>query len=75
MEAKDNAGLLSLITGACDQRLCPECGGKMAESERTYENGTTFVWFTCSEKNCKGQWLQKMPRQQPGYSAFSVNVE
>ncbi len=74
MDDKNNAGLLSTIVRAQNQQLCPECGGKMTESERACENGITFVWFSCSEKNCNGQWLQKMPRQQPSYSAFSVNV-
>ena len=74
MDDKNNTGLLSKIMRAQDQRLCPECGSKMTESERACENGTTFVWFSCSEKNCNGQWLQKMPMQQPGYSTFSANV-
>ena len=75
MDDKNNTGLLSIIMGAQDQRLCPECGGKMTESERACENGATFVWFSCSDKNCNGQWLQKMPAQQPGYSGLSVNLE
>jgi hypothetical protein len=74
MDDKNNTGLLSITIRAQDQRLCPECGGKMTESERACENGTTFVWFSCSDKNCNGQWLQKIPRQQPGYSVFSMNV-
>ena len=74
METENNTGLLSRIMRAQDQRLCPECGGKMTESERACENGTTFVWFSCSDKNCNGQWLQKIPRQQPGYPDFSVNL-
>jgi hypothetical protein len=69
-----STGLLLKIVRANDQRLCPECGGEMAESERAFENGATFIWFTCSDKNCNGQWLQKVPRQQPGYPGFSVNV-
>jgi hypothetical protein len=74
METEKNTGLLSKIIRAQDQRLCPECGGKMTESERACENGTTFVWFRCSDNNCNGQWLQKMPGQQPGYPDFSVNL-
>jgi len=74
MDTKNNTGLLSIIMRAQNHQLCPECGSKMTESERTCENGTTFVWFSCSDKNCNGQWLQKMPQQQPGYFSFSVNV-
>jgi hypothetical protein len=73
METRNNAGLLSIITRAQNHQLCPECGSKMAESERACENGTTFVWFRCSDKNCNGQWLQKIPKQQPGYPGFYVN--
>jgi hypothetical protein len=50
-------------TPAKNHQLCPECGGKMTESERVCENGTTFVWFVCGDKNCYGQWLQKMPAE------------
>lgn len=71
METKNNTGPLPRIMWIQNQRLCPECGSKMTESERVRENGTTFVWFRCSDNNCNGQWLQKMPGQQPGYS---VNV-
>jgi predicted amidophosphoribosyltransferase len=70
MDDKNNTGLLSIIMRAQDHQLCPECGGKMTETERTCENGTTFVWYRCSDKNCSGQWLQKVPRQQPVYSKF-----
>jgi hypothetical protein len=73
METESNTGLLPGIIRAENYQLCPECGGKMTESERVCENGTTFVWFRCSDKNCSGQWLQKMPGQQPSYS-FTVNV-
>jgi hypothetical protein len=74
MENKNNTGLLPINIRAQNHQLCPECGGKMTESERVCENGTTFVWFKCSVEHCKGQWLQKMPRQQPGYPGFSVNL-
>jgi hypothetical protein len=73
MEAEINTGLLQKNTGAKNHQLCPECRGKMAESERVCENGSIFVWFKCIDKNCSGQWLQKMPSQQPGYSGFLVN--
>jgi hypothetical protein len=73
METNNNTGLLPIIMRAQDRQLCPECGGKMIESERACENGTTFVWFRCSDKNCNGQWLQKIPKQQPGYPGFYVN--
>ena len=75
METENNTGLLSKIIRAQSHQLCPECGGKMTESERVCENGTTFVWFVCGDKNCYGQWLQKMPAQQPGYSGLSLNLE
>ena len=74
MEAENKTGLLSRTIRAKAHQLCPECGGKMTETERTCENGATFIWFRCSDKNCNGQWLQKMPRQQPGYPEFSVNL-
>jgi hypothetical protein len=74
METDNKTGLLSKIIRAQNHQLCPECGGKMTESERVCENGTTFVWFKCSEKNCNGQWLQKIPRQQPGYKDLYVDV-
>jgi hypothetical protein len=74
METENITGLLPRIIGAKNHQLCPECGGKMTESERVCENGTTFVWFVCSDKNCYGQWLQKMPAQQPGYSGLSENL-
>ncbi len=73
MKTENNTGLLPIMMRAQDHQLCPECGGKMTESERVCENGTTFIWFRCSDKNCNGQWLQKIPRQQPGYPDFSVN--
>jgi hypothetical protein len=73
MDAGINTGLLQNNIRAQNQQLCPECGGKMTESERVCENGAIFVWFKCSDKNCSGQWLQKMPLQQPGYPGFSVN--
>jgi ssDNA-binding Zn-finger/Zn-ribbon topoisomerase 1 len=40
---------------------CPECRNQMKETERREENGAVFVWFECSQPNCKGQWLQKIP--------------
>jgi hypothetical protein len=73
METENNAGLLSITMRAQDHQLCPECGGKMTELERVCENGTTFVWFRCGDKNCSGQWLQKIPRQQPGYTDLFVD--
>jgi hypothetical protein len=72
MDTENDTGLLSKIMRAQNHQLCPECGSKMTESERACENGTTFVWFRCGDNNCGGQWLQKIPTQQPGYS--SVNV-
>ena len=74
METQNNTGLLPRIIGAKNHQLCPECGGKMTETERICENGTTFVWYRCGDKNCSGQWLQKVPRQQPVYSKLSVDT-
>jgi hypothetical protein len=74
MKIENNNGLLPIFMRAQNHLLCPECGSKMTESGRACENGTTFIWFSCSEKNCNGQWLQKMPRQQPGYSDFSADI-
>jgi hypothetical protein len=74
METSNNIGLLSKIIGAQDHQLCPECGDKMTETERIFESGTTFVWYRCSDKNCSGQWLQKVPRQQPVYSRLHIDM-
>jgi len=74
METANNIGLLSITIRAQDHQLCPECGGKMTETERTCENGTTFVWYRCSDKNCGGQWLQKVSRQQPVSSRLHVDM-
>ena len=40
---------------------CPECKSQMKEAERREENGATFVWFECSNTDCNGQWLRKVP--------------
>jgi hypothetical protein len=74
MENKNITGLLPIVIRAQNHKLCPECGGKMTETERVCENGTTFVWFQCSDEHCNGQWLQKMSGQQPGYPSFSLNM-
>lgn len=74
MEAANNMGLLSKTIRAQDHHLCPECGGKMTETERVFENGTTFVWYICSDKNCNGQWLQKIPMQKSIYSGLSIDT-
>lgn len=63
--------LVSKILRARYQQVCPECGGKMVESDRTCENGIFFVWYKCSDKDCQGQWLQKTSSQP---SAIDVAV-
>jgi hypothetical protein len=41
--------------------LCPACGGVMTETDRLTENGTTYIWFACRQRECDGQWLDKRP--------------
>jgi len=55
--------LLSKALRAERQKLCPECGARMDESDRACENGTIFVWYRCGKNNCSGQWLQKTPQR------------
>ena len=57
------AELVSKILLAKYHQLCPECGDKMIETDRTNESGIIFVWYKCSNKECQGQWLQKMSGQ------------
>lgn len=44
-----------------NDRPCPDCGAAMTESQRCRENESLFVWYRCSQNDCDGQWLQKMP--------------
>ena len=44
------------------ERLCPECGARMAEMDRLNEGNTTYVWYKCAKDNCNGQWMAKVPR-------------
>jgi len=41
--------------------FCKECGKAMTEVERHRENGALFVWYQCTQDDCNGQWLQKIP--------------
>ena len=41
--------------------FCPKCKSKMEEMERREESGIIFIWFKCSQPDCCGQWLQKIP--------------
>ena len=36
---------------------CPQCGGKMNESDRFEEGLITYVWFECVKADCDGQWF------------------
>ncbi|MFH1371389.1 MAG: hypothetical protein ABII09_08915 [Planctomycetota bacterium] len=65
----DTATLVLRIARAKYQQLCPECGAKMAETDRVCENGTIFVWYRCSKDLCTGQWLQKIPQMSAELSA------
>ena len=40
---------------------CPKCKSKMEETEHHEERGIVFIWFKCSQPDCCGQWLQKIP--------------
>jgi hypothetical protein len=58
VEEKMEAGVIrpSKMT---NERLCPGCGGAMAEVERVNENGFLFIWYECTLADCDGQWLEK----------------
>jgi predicted RNA-binding Zn-ribbon protein involved in translation (DUF1610 family) len=43
------------------EKQCPECGKKMEEIDRCRENRALFIWYECSQNDCSGQWLRKMP--------------
>ena len=66
----DSIKLITRIVRAKYEQLCPECGAKMAETEKVFENGTMFVWYRCSRDACAGQWLQKTPRAAVTFGAF-----
>ncbi len=68
----NTAELVSKILRAKYQQLCPECGEKMVESDRTNENGIIFVWYKCTNKDCQGQWLQKTTGK-PSLADVTVN--
>jgi hypothetical protein len=52
-------GLCGKLEGMQDGNFCPECGGRMTETERCRENDCLFVWYVCSQDDCDGQWLRK----------------
>ena len=52
----------SQLTGK--ERPCHECGGSMKEVDRRNENQTLFVWLNCSNNDCDGQWLRKIPTSE-----------
>jgi len=41
------------------ERVCSECGAAMVESDRLVEDGAVFIWYTCTQDGCMGQWLTK----------------
>jgi hypothetical protein len=41
------------------ERLCPECGGQMAEFDRLEDSGAMYIWYACTREDCTGQWLTK----------------
>jgi predicted RNA-binding Zn-ribbon protein involved in translation (DUF1610 family) len=43
------------------EKLCPECGGKMRETDRCSESAALFIWYQCNRNGCDGQWLEKLP--------------
>ena len=49
------------FSGRQNSRFCMECGKAMTEVKRRRENGALFVWYQCTQDNCNGQWLQKIP--------------
>ncbi|MGD0077760.1 MAG: hypothetical protein ABSB91_03925 [Sedimentisphaerales bacterium] len=61
MESTSPINLLS-YSRAKNERICPECGSQMIQSDRISENGVIFVWYKCSQDSCSGQWLQKLPQ-------------
>jgi predicted RNA-binding Zn-ribbon protein involved in translation (DUF1610 family) len=61
METSSTVNLLLRLTRAKEEQLCPECGARMTQLDRTNENGMIYVWFRCSKDGCTGQWLQKTP--------------
>jgi hypothetical protein len=68
MEGMGVDRLLLKALRAKDFKLCPECGAAMIESDRAFENETTFVWYRCSSDSCTGQWLQKISQQPLNFS-------
>jgi hypothetical protein len=52
----------SMLNKAEQYGTCPVCGTKMQETDRLNEGNYTYIWLTCSQQNCDGQWLQKKRR-------------
>ena len=44
-----------------NQRFCPDCGCAMTEVDRVHEDGFAYIWYECSQVDCDGQWLDKVP--------------
>jgi len=39
--------------------LCPRCDTLMVETDRTTEDGCTYIWYGCAAVDCDEQWLVK----------------
>ena len=64
MEA-DKTNLFVRFQRTANRQSCPECGARMTLIDWRKENGTLFVWYSCSRDGCNGQWLEKMCSGQP----------
>jgi hypothetical protein len=63
--------LLSKAMKANNEKLCPECGARMTESDRFCENNAIFVWFKCSDSNCGGQVCLYRDIGKPAFKKIS----
>ena len=61
MIMRNSGFLLEKSQLAGKERGCPECGGSMSEVNRRNEGQAVFVWLNCSNNDCDGQWLEKIP--------------
>jgi len=62
MDNLNNSNLSLSFSRAKYERICPECGSQMTQVDRINENGVIFAWYKCSQNNCTGQWLEKLPQ-------------